>query len=232
MSQLPAISEVGNVHPDDTTGEKPPNTDSDADGIPDVHESLFEDWINWSSVDGRDVIMAGLDKQYAPDALLDIDNDGLTALEEYCWPHPGNCTEPGFPRGLTGKLDAESGERTYLDPRKSDTDGDGMPDELWGESTTGLIEDLDDDNDGIYDIVEGGDIIQPLTERILGRVIAEQISNTDGEEVYPIGHLIDEDSVKKIDELNISSLKEMSSLSSSKATPKTITEFLIIASVI
>jgi len=128
MSQLPAISEVGNVHPDDTTGEKPPNTDSDADGIPDVHESLFEDWINWSSVDGRDVIMAGLDKQYAPDALLDIDNDGLTALEEYCWPHPGNCTEPGFPRGLTGKLDAESGERTYLDPRKSDTDGDGMPD--------------------------------------------------------------------------------------------------------
>jgi len=128
MSQLPAISEVGNVHPDDTKGEKPPNTDSDADGIPDVHESLFEEWVNWSSVDGRDIILKGLDKQYAGDALLDIDNDGLTALEEYCWPHPGNCTEPGFPRGLTGKLDSESGERTYLDPRKADTDGDGMPD--------------------------------------------------------------------------------------------------------
>ena len=51
----------------------------------------------------------------------------------------------------------------------------------------------------VSSIVEGGDIIQPLTERILGRVIAEPISNADGEEVYPIGHLIDEDSVKKID---------------------------------
>ena len=59
----------------------------------------------------------------------------------------------------------------------------------------------------VSSIVEGGDIIQPLTDRILGRVIAEPISNSDGEEVYPIGHLIDEDSVKKIDELNISSLK-------------------------
>ena len=59
----------------------------------------------------------------------------------------------------------------------------------------------------VSSIVEGGDIIQPLTERILGRVIAEPISNADGEEVYPLGHLIDEDSVKKIDELNISSLK-------------------------
>ena len=59
----------------------------------------------------------------------------------------------------------------------------------------------------VSSIVEGGDIIQPLTERILGRVIAEPIFNADEEEVYSIGHLIDEDSVKKIDELNISSLK-------------------------
>ena len=35
-----------------------------------------------------------------------------------------------------------------------DTDGDGMPDELWGESTTGLIEDLDDDNDSWTDLDE------------------------------------------------------------------------------
>ena len=59
----------------------------------------------------------------------------------------------------------------------------------------------------VSSIVEGGDIIQPLTERILGRVIAEPIFNSDGEEVYSIGHLIDEESIKKIDELNISSLK-------------------------
>src|SRR5210317_1138831 len=59
----------------------------------------------------------------------------------------------------------------------------------------------------VSSIVEGGDIIQPLTERILGRVIAEPIFNGDEEEVYPLGHLIDEDAVKKIEELNISSLK-------------------------
>ena len=35
-----------------------------------------------------------------------------------------------------------------------DTDGDGMPDELIGESTTGLIEDDDDDNDLIEDATE------------------------------------------------------------------------------
>ena len=41
------------------------------------------------------------------------------------------------------------------DPAASlDTDGDGMPDELSGESTTGLIEDDDDDNDTIDDGTE------------------------------------------------------------------------------
>ncbi|MEC7180577.1 MAG: putative Ig domain-containing protein, partial [Candidatus Thermoplasmatota archaeon] len=35
-----------------------------------------------------------------------------------------------------------------------DTDGDGMPDELWGESTTGLTEDSDDDNDNWTDLQE------------------------------------------------------------------------------
>ena len=41
------------------------------------------------------------------------------------------------------------------DPAASlDTDGDGMPDTLFGNSTTGLIEDLDDDNDLIDDEIE------------------------------------------------------------------------------
>ena len=35
-----------------------------------------------------------------------------------------------------------------------DTDDDGEPDELWGESVTGLVEDLDDDNDGWDDLDE------------------------------------------------------------------------------
>ena len=62
MSQFPVISPVSNVHPDDTFGEKPPTTDTDGDGIPDVHENIFEDWINFSSVDGRFVTMEGWTK--------------------------------------------------------------------------------------------------------------------------------------------------------------------------
>ena len=35
-----------------------------------------------------------------------------------------------------------------------DTDGDGDPDTITGNSTTGLVEDLDDDGDGVFDSVE------------------------------------------------------------------------------
>ena len=127
MSQFPTISPVSNTHPDDTDQERPPTTDSDGDGIPDVHENLFAEWVNGTAVDGRGYSMEGLDKDDASDALLDNDLDGLNATEEYCWPYPAECTDPGFLRGLTGVVDGE-GIRSYLDPRKSDTDGDGMPD--------------------------------------------------------------------------------------------------------
>ncbi|RJU87071.1 MAG: hypothetical protein DWC02_03505, partial [Candidatus Poseidoniales archaeon] len=127
VSQLPAISNVATTNPNLTDGEQPPATDSDGDNIPDVHENLFNEWINFTSTDGRDVIMKGLDRYNASDAFIDIDIDGLNATEEYCWPYPAECVEPGFVRGLTGVVN-ESGERWYLDPRKADTDGDGMPD--------------------------------------------------------------------------------------------------------
>ena len=127
MSQFPAVSNVANIHPDQTDGTPPPNTDTDGDMIPDVHETLFEEWMNWTAVDGREVVLQGLDKNNASDASTDRDHDGLNATEEFCWPYPANCTAPGFPRGLTGQLD-ENNDRIYLDPRVSDTDGDGMPD--------------------------------------------------------------------------------------------------------
>jgi len=46
----------------------------------------------------------------------------------------------------------------------TDTDGDGAPDRLNGISITGLVEDLDDDNDGFSDLVElalGSDPLDP-----------------------------------------------------------------------
>ena len=48
-------------------------------------------------------------------------------LKNTVGPILAECVEPGFTRGLTGVIN-ESGERWYLDPRVSDTDGDGMPD--------------------------------------------------------------------------------------------------------
>ena len=59
MSQFPTISPVSNTRPDDTDFTIPFNTDSDDDGIPDVHE-FFSDNLSFSAVDGRLVTMNGL----------------------------------------------------------------------------------------------------------------------------------------------------------------------------
>ena len=56
LSQMPAVSQVQNVHPGDTTEEPPPITDTDGDGIPDVHENLFSEGIEWITADGRVVL--------------------------------------------------------------------------------------------------------------------------------------------------------------------------------
>ncbi len=61
MSQFPAVSPVSSVHPDETTGEGPPVTDSDGDQIPDVHENIFEGWVNSTTADGRMIQIPGLE---------------------------------------------------------------------------------------------------------------------------------------------------------------------------
>ncbi len=59
----------------------------------------------------------------------------------------------------------------------------------------------------VTSIIDGGEIIQPLTDRILGRVIAEPIIDADGKEIFPVNTMLDEDALVIIEELNISSLK-------------------------
>ena len=59
----------------------------------------------------------------------------------------------------------------------------------------------------VTSIIDGGEIIQALTDRILGRVIAEPIFDADGEELFPVNTMLDEDALDVIDELNLSSLK-------------------------
>ena len=59
----------------------------------------------------------------------------------------------------------------------------------------------------VTSIIDGGEIIQALTDRILGRVIAEPIFDTDGKELFAVNTMLDEDALNIIDELNLSSLK-------------------------
>ncbi|MEJ6665042.1 MAG: hypothetical protein QNL47_03570, partial [Euryarchaeota archaeon] len=98
-------------------------------------------------------------------ADMDDDNDGfLDAMETTCGTDPLNATS--FPDDLDGDFDCDQydfdvdGDTVFNDadafPRdasaSTDTDGDGMPDSITGEST--LTEDLDDDNDGWSDVDE------------------------------------------------------------------------------
>ena len=59
----------------------------------------------------------------------------------------------------------------------------------------------------VTSIIDGGEIIQALTDRILGRVIAEPIFDAEGKELFPVNTMRDEDALDVIDELNLSSLK-------------------------
>jgi len=59
----------------------------------------------------------------------------------------------------------------------------------------------------VTSIIDGGEIIQPLTDRILGRVIAEPIVDNEGKELFALNTMLDEDAINVIDELNLSSLK-------------------------
>ena len=116
--------------------------------------------------------------------------EGLSVLQYFISTH-------GARKGLadTALKTANSG---YLTRRLCDVAMDSVVVEADCGTTQSVV---------VSSIVEGGEIIQPLTERILGRVIAEPIEDADSVELFANGHLIDEDSLKKIDELNLASLK-------------------------
>jgi len=57
-------------------------------------------------------------------------------------------------------------------------------------------------------LVEGGEVIEALRDRILGRVTAVDLINPDTQDVlYPAGHLLDEDSVEEIERLGIDEVR-------------------------
>ena len=61
-------------------------------------------------------------------------------------------------------------------------------------------------------VIEGGDIIEPLSERILGRTTAEQIINISNEVILEKGIIISEDDVEKIEASGIDNVKVRSAL--------------------
>ena len=120
--------------------------DTDGDGLPDQ--------LNGESTSTPPLV-----------ADMDDDNDGfLDSMETSCGSDPLNATSA--PDDLDGDFECDQydfdvdGDTVFNDadafPRdasaSTDTDGDGMPDTLTGEST--LTEDLDDDNDGWSDVDE------------------------------------------------------------------------------
>ncbi|MDR2000854.1 MAG: DNA-directed RNA polymerase subunit beta' [Zoogloeaceae bacterium] len=57
-------------------------------------------------------------------------------------------------------------------------------------------------------LIEGGEVVEPLRERILGRVLASDVINPDTQDIlYPAGHLLDEDAVDAIEALGIDEVR-------------------------
>jgi DNA-directed RNA polymerase subunit beta' len=63
-------------------------------------------------------------------------------------------------------------------------------------------------------LVEGGEVIEALRDRVLGRVTTADVINPDTQDVlYPVGHLLDEDAVEKIEALGIDEVRVRTPLS-------------------
>ncbi len=68
--------------------------------------------------------------------------------------------------------------------------------------------------DGLFmrPIIEGGDVVEPLGERVLGRVAAVDVMNHKGELVIPAKTLLDEEWVSKLDELGVDEIQVRSAI--------------------
>ena len=57
-------------------------------------------------------------------------------------------------------------------------------------------------------LVEGGEVIEPLRDRILGRVVVTDVANPETlDTIYPTGYLLDEDAVDAIEALGIDEVR-------------------------
>jgi DNA-directed RNA polymerase subunit beta' len=122
--------------------------------------------------------------------------DGLNVLQYFISTH-------GARKGLadTALKTANSG---YLTRRLVDVTQDLVVTENDCGTTEGLVTKA---------LVKGGEVVEPLHDRILGRTTALDIINPEtGEVVYPAGTLLNEDEVEHIDALGIDEVKVRTAL--------------------
>jgi DNA-directed RNA polymerase subunit beta' len=61
-------------------------------------------------------------------------------------------------------------------------------------------------------LIEGGDVVEPLRDRVLGRVLAEDARRPDSEEMIAAGTLLDENTVEKLEKMGIDRVVVRSSI--------------------
>ena len=116
--------------------------------------------------------------------------EGLDVLQYFISTH-------GARKGLadTALKTANSG---YLTRRLVDVAQDLVVTELDCGTTKGI---------SISSVVQGGDIIEPIHERLLGRVLSEDLCNVSGGEIiFKAGTTLDESDVSRVEELGLDSV--------------------------
>lgn len=112
--------------------------------------------------------------------------EGLNVLQYFISTH-------GARKGLadTALKTANSG---YLTRRLVDVAQDLVITELDCGTTQGIT---------MTPLIEGGDVVEPLHERVLGRVVSNDVISPTGEVIVPAGTLLDEKLVAKLEELSV-----------------------------
>ncbi len=113
--------------------------------------------------------------------------EGLSVLQYFISTH-------GARKGLadTALKTANSG---YLTRRLVDVSQDLVVNGIDCGTENGLF---------LTSLIEGGDVVEPLSERVLGRVVAQDVRKGDSDEVLiPHGTLLDESWVERLDEMGI-----------------------------
>ncbi len=122
--------------------------------------------------------------------------EGLDVLQYFISTH-------GARKGLadTALKTANSG---YLTRRLVDVAQDLVVTEVDCDTTEGLL---------LTPLIEGGDVVEPLAERVLGRVVAEDVlSPATGEVEIPRGTLLDEIWVEKLEGVGVDEVKVRSAI--------------------